>query len=192
MLPDLFQTIPKSAMRQLSLSKGQHLFHQDKQTGGLFYVRNGKIELRRMTQSGDLLLVHQAINGETFAEASLFSDHYHCDAISTDESNLVEIDRKYVLAHLQTDANFAIAMTKHLARQNQLYRRKLEIMAIKSAPDRVYSALSDDMLKSDVISLAAEIGLTHEAVYRSLRKLVKQGRVVQTGRGKYEVKLTSL
>ncbi len=189
MLPDLFQAIPTNAMRHLSLEKGQHLFHQDQKTGGLFCVEEGYIELRRATQAGEILLVHHAIKGETFAEASLFSDFYHCDAVATQESTLlIEIDRKHVLEHLQTDPNFAIAMTKHLARQNQVYRRKLEIMAIKSAPERVYSALSDDMLKGGIIALAAEIGLTHEAVYRSLRKLVKQGRVVQTGRGKYSIK----
>ncbi len=188
MLPDLFQATPTNAMRHLSLEKGQHLFHQDQKTGGLFYVEEGYIELRRATQTGELLLVHNAVKGETFAEASLFSDFYHCDAVATGDSTLIEIDRKHVLEHLQNDPNFAIAMIKHLARQNQVYRSKLEIMAIKSAPERVFSALSDDMLKGDVIALAAEISLTHEAVYRSLRKLVKQGRVVQTGRGKYSIK----
>ena len=188
MLPELFRTIPDNAIRNILLDKGSILFHQDRQTGGLFFVKSGKIELRRCTESGEMLLVHHAIAGETFAEASLFSEYYHCDAVATNTSTLIEVDRKYVLAHLQSDPNFAIAMTKHLARQNQLYRRKLEIIAIKSASERVYSALCDDMLKSDIISLAAEIGLTHEAVYRSLRKLVRQGRIKQTGRGKYTVK----
>lgn len=188
MLPELFQSAPEQAIAKRRFTKGGFAFHQEEKTHGLFFVSTGKIELRRTTETGGLVIVHRAMTGETFAEASLFSDTYHCDAIAVTDTTLIELDRSYVLTHLQNDPQFAIAMTKHLAKQNQFYRRKIEILAIKNATERVYSALSDNLLQSDIISFASEIGLTHEAVYRSLRKLVDQGRVTQTGRGKYQIK----
>ena len=187
MLPELFQSAPEQAIAKRQITKGGLAFHQETKTRGLFFVSAGKIELRRTTETGGLVTVHRAQSGETFAEASLFSDAYHCDAIAVIDTTLIELERSYVLNHLQTDPDFAIAMTKHLAKQNQFYRRKIEILAIKNATERVYSALSDKLLQSDIISFASEIGLTHEAVYRSLRALVNQRRVTQTGRGKYSV-----
>ncbi len=188
MLPELFQSAPEQAITTRQIAKGELAFHQEEKTRGLFFVSAGKIELRRTTETGGLVTVHRAQSGETFAEASLFTDAYHCDAIAVTDTSLIELERTYVLSHLQNDPDFAIAMTKHLAKQNQFYRRKIEILAIKNATARVYSALSDNLLQSDIISFASEIGLTHEAVYRSLRKLVDQGRVLQKGRGKYQVK----
>ena len=43
------------------------------------------------------------------------------------------------------------------------------------------------MLKSNVTTFAAEIGLTHEATYRALSALVRTGLVKKAGRGRYEV-----
>jgi len=187
MLPELFQSAPEQAIAKRQFLKGEIAFHQEEKTHGLFFVSDGKIELRRTTETGGLVTVHRAQCGETFAEASLFSDAYHCDAIAITDTTLIELERAYVLTHLRNDPDFAIAMTKHLAKQNQFYRRKIEILAIKNATERVYSALSDNLLQSNIVSFASEIGLTHEAVYRSLRNLVDQGRITQTGRGKYQV-----
>lgn len=188
MLPELFQTASEKEITKHQLNKGEIAFHQEEKTCGLFFVSSGLVELRRTTVTGGLVTVHRASSGETFAEASLFTDAYHCDAVAVTDTKLLELERQYVLTHLQNDPNFAIAMTKHLAKQNQFYRRKIEILATKNASERVFSALSDNLLQNDIISFASEIGLTHEAVYRSLRKLVDQGRVIQTGRGKYQIK----
>ena len=188
MLPELFQSAPERSVVKHRISKFEFAFRQEEKTRGLFFVSAGKIELRRTTESGALVTVHRARSGEIFAEASLFSDTYHCDAITVMDTTLFELQRAYILTQLQIKPDFAIMMTKHLAKQNQFYRRKIEILAIKSATARVYSALSDNLLQSDIVSFASEIGLTHEAVYRSLRRLVDQGRVVQTGRGKYLIK----
>lgn len=80
-----------------------------------------------------------------------------------------------------------MALTARFAGQVQSYRRRFEIMAIRSAEDRVYTAVSDGMLSGSVKSLAGEIGLTHEVVYRALATLVKQRRVQKIGRGQYHI-----
>jgi DNA-binding IclR family transcriptional regulator len=40
--------------------------------------------------------------------------------------------------------------------------------------------------------MAAQIGLTHEAVYRALSSLVRAGRLVKTGRGSYRLEGSAL
>ena len=47
------------------------------------------------------------------------------------------------------------------------------------------------MLGKEIKQFAAEIGLTHEATYRALAKLVKDGRIEKAGRGQYSMRRIS-
>ncbi len=185
MLPSPFQLLPQSALRSHQLDADEVIFRQGTKTRGLFFVVEGKIELRRFTEAGHGVLIHRAKSGQTFAEASLFSDHYHCDAVCTAKSQLIEMDRMTVLQKFQNDPNFALAIAKRFARQNQNYRRKVEMLTIKSAEERIYAGILDGLLTDSIRSFATEIGLTHEAVYRGLAKLVENGKLVKAGRGKF-------
>ncbi len=189
MLPSPFHLVPSTAQRNCRLEAGEVAFRQDDKTRGLFYVLVGKIELRRFTEAGQSVIIHRAKGGETFAEASLFSENYHCDAIATTKCHLIELDRAMIMQMFYSDPDFALAIAKRFAGQNQNYRRKLEILAIKSAEKRVLAAIVEGLLNENIKDFAAEIGLTHEAVYRGLARLVVKGLLVKTGRGRYEVKL---
>ena len=185
MLPTPFELIPPSSCRRRLSDEGEVVFHQGSKTRGLFFVIEGKIELRRFSEAGQGVIIHRAKSGETFAEASLFSDHYHCDAVCTVKSQLVEMDRGTILHKFQNDPGFALAIAKRFARQNQEYRRKVEMLTIKSAEERIYAAILDGLLTDSIKSFASEIGLTHEAVYRGLSKLVVKRKLVKLGRGKF-------
>ncbi len=88
---------------------------------------------------------------------------------------------------MSNDAAFSFQLTRMFAHQVQLYRRKLEILAIKNAEDRVLTALSDGWLKTTVTDFAAEIGLSQEATARALSELVKTRKVTKFGRGRYQI-----
>ena len=77
-------------------------------------------------------------------------------------------------------------MCKRFAHQVQHTRARLELYSIRSADDRVLQAVVDGMLKDNVKSLAHEIGLSPEVVYRSLASLAKSGRIQKLGYGKYK------
>ena len=53
--------------------------------------------------------------------------------------------------------------------------------------ERVFRAVADSMLNDSVRSLAHEIGLSPEAIYRSLASLSRSGRVQKVGYGQYRV-----
>ena len=76
-------------------------------------------------------------------------------------------------------------MASRFAHQVQTYRRRLEILAIRSAEQRVLEAVWDGMMKNDITSFAATIGLTREATYRALAALARSGRLRKTARGTY-------
>ncbi len=169
----------------MALTKGDHVFRQGARSSGLFRVVTGEVTLQRHTESGHAIVLHKALGGTLFAEASIYSEHYHCDAVATVPSVIERFERGAVLAALETDPAFATSFTRHLARQIQSSRQLIELMSIRSAEARVLAALQLGLLDGPVTGFAAGIGLTHEACYRALRGLVEAGSVKKSGRGKY-------
>lgn len=187
-LPTPFDLLPNSAIQQRKLKPPEVLFRLGEPPHGMFYLESGEVTLIRYTASGDEIVTHVVRSGETFAEAALFSDHYHCDAIIKQDSLLWEINKTAVLNLSESDAVFALALAARFATQVQQLRRQKEILAIRSATERVYAAISDGLLQSNIKQFASNIGLTHEAVYRALRTLVENKRVIKRGRGQYTIK----
>lgn len=155
---------------------------------GFYYVTDGEIHLLRHLESGDTLPIHRAFAGEFFAEASFFSDGYHCDAVAQTHCDLIKINRDETLKFLRDSPIFAEEVTAHLARQVQNYRRLLELRSIRSAKNRVLAAVQEGLLKGQINSFASQIGLTQEATYRALSALVRAGRLEKPERGHYVLK----
>ena len=186
MIPTPFDLLPKSAVSLLSVRQGETLFRYGDPTCGLFASLNTEVHLVRVGQDGQSIMIHRATPGTCFAEASLFSQTYHCDAIAQGDGTVYRIDKAAVLRALE-DPEFATAYCNTLALQVQQMRHLREILAIRSAEERVFAGLVAGLHVGQVIDFAATISLTHEATYRALRKLVKQGRVENPERGIYQL-----
>ncbi|EFL90929.1 Crp/Fnr family transcriptional regulator [Ahrensia sp. R2A130] len=185
-VPAPFNQLPEDAFHHHTVRQGMTMFRQDDPTRGMFFVLSGEAELRRHTEAGTEIVLHRASSGETFAEASLFAERYHCDAVAVSDCEAVRIDRDAVLNRMKTDAAFSMDIAARFARQVQAGRRLVELLNVRSARERVHMALADGMLTGNVIAFARRIGLTQEATYRALAALVRSGVVRKTARGRYE------
>jgi CRP-like cAMP-binding protein len=121
-----------------------------------------------------------------FAEASLFSEHYHCDAVAETESDILVYPRAEIAARLRAEPEALWQFARELAGRLQGMRTRYEIKQIRSAPERVLLWLQmrsggDGVFRVPGASkdIAAEVGLTHEAFYRALAALEKQGRIAR-------------
>ena len=65
------------------------------------------------------MILHTAHRGELFAEAALFADTYHCDAIATAQSSVRVYPKDMVKQVLRTDPALAEAFMARLAHQLQ-------------------------------------------------------------------------
>lgn len=171
--------------RSLNVRASAHLFRQGDQTVGFFTVHQGIVELTRTTQHGGLVVLHRAGQGDSFAEASLFADRYHCDAIATSACELIFFPKKEVLAALKEHDGAATALLVNLSSQVQRYRLLLQLCSIRRADERVLAAMEAGLVPDSWKSFAPQIGLSPEAVYRALSSLAKRGVIHKTGRGKY-------
>ncbi len=184
-LPEPFNHLPDTALFHLTLSSGDILFRQGEAAGAFYVLQQGTITLSRWSRSGDQIVVHTAYNGESFAEAALFSEIYHCDAQAKTACNLWQIDKAAVLAALMAEPDFALQLTAKFAGQIQALRHRQELLAIRSAQERVYAALCAGMLTIDIKHFADSIGLAPETTYRALAVLVREKRIIKTARGLY-------
>ena len=185
MLPPPFDALDVNSLSRLRCAQGDHVFRQGDPTMGIFFVKSGNVCLTRVTESGNSVTIHNARAGDLFAEASIYSDHYHCDAVCSAPSDVVRISKQAILLRLREDTAFSEGITKRLAIQIQDYRQLLTLHAIKSANERVLLAVALGKLNGSVTQFASQIGLTKEACYRALKDLSDQGLLVKTGRGSY-------
>ena len=186
-LPHPFSQLPKTAFRDVAFKRGDLLFSQGQEADGPGFMLRGSAELVRHTKDGQRVILFRAFEGETIAEAALFSPTYHCDCIATKAGRIVVFDKAAIMATLETDPKFMRAYMHRMAEQVITYRRRLEIAAIPKAEPRIMAALESFGQPQSVAEFAQSIGLTNEATLRALKRLIDKRMVERTGRGRYRL-----
>ena len=170
------------------LAPGELLFRQGDPAAAIYKVESGRLRLIRRTVDDHLVILHTARRGEFFAEASLFADAYHCDAIAAVQSSVRVYPKEIVVNTLCTDPALAEAFMARLARQLQELRARMELRNIRSARDRILQYLRlcagidgrSIALDGELQDIAAEIGITREVLYRTLAALETEGHLTRT------------
>jgi CRP-like cAMP-binding protein len=179
----------RAAAIDRKLKSGEALFRLGDKTAGLCEIVAGRVRLARVDRSGHEIVLHVAGPGETIAEASLFSPTYHCDAIASTNATVRVYPKREVLAAFDRDPKAAQAFSATLARQVMNLRTRIEQRNIRSARERVrhylvLNAGADQRtveLHGTIKDIAAELGLTHEALYRTLAAPNARGRSSAAG-----------
>jgi CRP/FNR family transcriptional regulator, dissimilatory nitrate respiration regulator len=181
----------RAARIERRLKAGQALFRLGDRTAGLHEIVHGRVRLARVDADGRETILYVAAAGDTLAEASLFSPTYHCDAIATGDALVRLYPKAAVLAALRRDPKAAQAFMAMLARQVMSLRTRIEQRNIHSARDRIRHYLAVNVgadgktiaLSGSLKDLAGELGLTHEALYRTLAVMAR-AREIRRGEGK--------
>ena len=159
---------------QRTLEEGETLFRRDDSVDWAFLVREGQISLRRALQDGALLTLHTAKAGDLAAEASLFADRYHCDAVTDIATTVSMIPNAKLVAHLENTSSdrLSIKAFERTAKEVQILRTRIEIMRRRKVADRLdaYLELFDHPKEGDWVRVADWIGVSPPALYRELAK----------------------
>lgn len=168
--------------REQKLAANDVLFRAGDPILSLFLVVSGALLLTRSLPHGSELVLQRAGPGAILAEASLFAQSYHCDAIAAQPAVLCVLPRLRIEAALASDPELARAMTRHLAQEVQRSRAAAEILSLKTVTERVtaWMVLNESGLppKGRWRHVAAEIGITPEAFYRELARRRAKGQGV--------------
>lgn len=168
---------------------GETAFRAGSAARHVHFLATGRVTLSRFGAQGEPVAIHAAQAGEFFAEASLHSDRYHCTAVVTQPARVVSIPSDQLRALLRRDPDFAMQWLAIVSRQLRQARSRVERLCLKGAAERVRHLLLTEgagplcryTLRGSVKDLAVELGLTHEALYRTLAAMEREGAIARCG-----------
>lgn len=155
------------------LQPGEALFFAGDPVRQLALITEGRVHLLRCTAEGASVILQAAGPGDVLAEASCYSARYHCGA----EAALPSIVRLLPIGTfrkaLRDDPGLAESWAAYLARSVQAARLRAEIRTLRKVSERVDAWLGEGRAlpeKGQWQDLAAELGVTREALYRELAR----------------------
>jgi CRP-like cAMP-binding protein len=155
-----------------TLAAGEVLFRAGDPVRLLYRIEAGAMTLVRPLPHGADLVIQRARRGAILAEASLFAVTYHCDAVASGPTQLRGVSVERITRALERDQRLAQAFTRYLALEVQTARARAEVTSLKTVRARLeaWLALNGGELppRGKWRDVAAEIGVTPEALYREL------------------------
>lgn len=181
-LPDLLPPALWADCEQLQVRKGERLFATGQRPRHLFWVHAGQVVLERLTVNGGAVVLQRTHQGFV-SEASLQSPRYHCDAVVVLDAHITRVPVPALLQALTQDPAFALRWIAMLNQEVRRLRLQCERLNLKGVQARVLHWLETEgtrgccAVTAGYKSLAAELGVSHEALYRALADMVDAGLV---------------
>lgn len=172
--------------RKVLVKKGSVLFGPGDASQGFYAVQDGAVRIYRVSSKGKEITLEIAGAGSTLAEASLFSDIYHCYAEALKDSTVYLVQKDEFLKMIQKDIRFAATWIHILSLEIIHLRQRIEELSLKSPRARIvsYILLLSEIQNSLRVklpvhrkSIATLLGMTHETFYRSAKSLENEGLV---------------
>ncbi len=164
----------------VEVDAGQVLFRTGGRVTSMVAVISGEVRLIRRGRTGGEIILQRS-RGGFIAEASLNSKSYHCDLVATEKGSVFLFPVEDFRAALAEDPAFQSSWMSHLAREVSRLRTNCERLSLHGAVDRVLHYLESEGTDGTVVltqsrkAWPSELGLTHEALYRTLGKLQADG-----------------
>lgn len=161
-------------------ARGELLFRQGKKPSQMLYVTRGEVVLQRLGRQGAIVVLQRTRRGFT-GEASLDSVRYHCDAVVTMSGEVVAIPIVAVKHALAADSGFAGRWIAMLNQEVKRLRAQCERLSMKGVKERLLHLIETEgsegrlPLGAGLKSMASELGVTHEALYRAVAELERKG-----------------
>jgi CRP-like cAMP-binding protein len=162
--------------KQVNAKSGTALFRIGDPVRYIFLVVEGEARLKRQGSNGQEIILQRSRCG-FIAEASLETRAYHCDAITAEPTVLIRFPIAAFRSALNDEPAFRRGWQSLLAKEVRKLRAQCERLSLNSAVDRISHYIESEGSNGEVNltqtkkSWAAELGLSHEALYRALRRM---------------------
>jgi CRP-like cAMP-binding protein len=160
--------------QQRHLDGGQSLFHRGDTVKEMHFVLTGSVHLVRHQSDGSILILQRAGPGSILAEASLYSQIYHCDAVAFGASEIRAYAKASFKRLLAKNAEFGDVWASYLAQELQSARLRSEILSLKTVAGRLDAWIAWNgggaPERGEWKLVANEVGVSPEALYREIAK----------------------
>lgn len=186
-LEELHELLPKSLIsscEEVEPSKGTCLFKAGDKPERMFFVVSGEVVLERPGLQGASVILQRTRRGFV-SEASLKSAKYHCHGQVVANAQIVQIPIRKVRDAMDSDPAFAGRWIGMLNKEVKRLRLQCERLSLTKVQDRFVHLLETEgvdghyPIGAGLKSLAAELGVTHEALYRCIYAMERQGKLLR-------------
>lgn len=172
LLPSDVQSLCDAAL----IKKNERVFLAGTIPFWMYYVISGEVTLERSGLHGESVVLQRTRQGFV-SEASLKVSRYHCDAIAITDTHVIKVPVKALARALDEDLAFAGRWINMLNAEVRRLRLHLERLSMKSIRERLIHMIETEgkagqfATPSGLKTLAGELGITHEALYRTITRL---------------------
>ena len=158
------------------IKKNERVFVAGAMPVWMFYVISGEVTLERSGMHGESVVLQRTRQG-FISETSLKVSRYRCDAVAITDTHVIKVPVKTLAKTLDQDPAFASRWITMLNSEVRRLRLHLERLNMKSIRDRVIHLIETEgkdgqlPIPSGLKTLAGELGVTHEALYRAMAAL---------------------
>lgn len=155
------------------IDAGAWLFHGGDRVRTMYLVADGAVDLTRVTGDGAAVILQRTRPGQVLAEASAYSARYHCGARAVTAATVHRIAVARFRKRLIDDPRLAEVWAAHLAQAVQAARLRAEIRTLRTVAERLDAWLEEAgalPARGAWQDLAAELGVSREALYRELSR----------------------
>jgi len=174
MLPSIEAYLRGLRARPRHVENGRPLFRRGDPVRDIHYVVTGAVHLVRYQTDGSALILQRAGPGSILAEASLYFDTYHCDAVASGDADTRAYAKAGVKKLLSSSPEFSDIWANSLAQELQQTRLRAEVLALRTVSERLDAWIAGHggsfPPKGEWKLVASQIGVSPEALYRELAK----------------------
>ncbi|MGB2201661.1 MAG: Crp/Fnr family transcriptional regulator [Pseudooceanicola atlanticus] len=156
----------------MTFETGAAIFRREDPVRSMYLVRSGSVALERPLADGTALALAVARSGMALAEASLFADNYHCDAVVREVVEVSILPKAVFHATLRDRPEIALGLIEAFAHTVQSQRTRIEILRMRKVSSRLdaWLDLNGAPPEGQWKRVAEEIGVSPPALYRELAK----------------------
>lgn len=192
---DEIQRIAQSS-KEVTLDRGNTLFHRGDKSNGFYIVVQGQIKLVFTSQQGNEKVVEIIGPGQSFGEAVMFMDKpYPLMAQALANTQALHVDRQVLFDEIDRDPRLARKMIAGLSMRLHKLVNDVESYSLRSARERVIGYLLREApettpndapfainLQTSKGTIASRLNITQEHFSRLLHELSEQGLIEVAGR----------
>jgi len=177
------------------LDKGDYLFHEGAPAEGFYVMRNGSINVHRVSPAGREQVISVFHAGQSFAEAAVATQGgYPANARAIEPSNVLLIPKTDFIELLRRRPELALRMLASMSQHLRVILGLLEDLTLKDVETRLANWLLKRCatplgITMQIIQLtgtkrvlAAELGTTSETLSRTLAKFRDEGLLTVSGK----------
>ena len=178
---------PSGMLRKFK--KGELIYCQNQEADSIFTLQSGRLKIERYTSDGKPVPLRIVRPGEMFGELAVLNRMYLDNALCELDSCVVTYPIALIQRAIDCQSETMKLFASNMLKTIQSMSHSLELRTIRSAQERVLRYLSlvkeaDEkyiQLDRPYKDIAEQIGLTPEALYRTLAKLEQGGLISRSG-----------